>query len=346
MPISSSYTHATLPAWYAGQQQRLGEAAEGARQAPYQRYQGNRFANFYNDDVTKAYELARQQGIDKPYLNEANTMSREGANAKFDPSMIEQYLNPYNKHVVQQMEELANKQFYDKTLPNLKRQFVNTGTYKSGARTKAVDDLIKEHERELNNARYRALNEGYRPAAEQAGKMHESRAARQLEGANVQSGLAPLAQAGKLSDVEALRQVGAEQRDREQAERDFEYQNFQQQENYPYRMQQHQAGILTGMPQRYQDVYSGEQTPGTPQLNTAGNLSGIAASAYGARMAGGYGRKAGGAIKKPKAGLSAMPLMQSSMSKKPKLGGSLGIKHLKNKDKNLYGKSSKGRSVS
>ena len=404
MPIVSQYQHATLPAWYAGQQQRLGERAEGSATSAYQPYKGKRLAAFLNPDISRAYDLARQEGVDQPYLNEANMMSREGANATFDPTtMIEPYLDPYRRHVVEQMRDLANKGFTEQLLPRLQREFISTGNYGGTQNQAEVDRLTAEHERELNNAMIRALSEGYGQARDTAGKMFESGAARKLEGAGLQKELGPLAQAGKLADVEALRQIGTEQRDREQAERDLEYQDFQRQENFPYRMQQHQAGILTGMPQQYQDVYKAEQTPGAPQLNTVGQLGALAANIYGARMAGGYGRKKGGTvkaiktykdeglidlggrrnpidydmeyeepdtadwtnlmakrktkvlkkatggsigIKKPKVGLSKLPLMQGSMARKPKIGGSLGIKHAKNKDKMLYGKSNRGRSVS
>ncbi len=342
MPIVSQYQHQELPAWFAGQQQRLGERAEGAATSAYQPYKGKRLADFLNPDIIRAYELARQEGVDKPYLDESANFTRQGGNNEFTPEVAQQYMDPYRQQVIEQMVQQSNKGFNEQLLPRLQREFISTGNYGGTQNQDEVKRLTAEHERELNNAMIRALSEGYG----QSSKMFESAQARKLEAGQNQRELGPYAQAGKLADVEAYRQVGGEQKDREQAERDLEYQDFQRQENYPYRMQQHQAGILTGMPQQFQDIYKAEQTPGTPQLNTIGQLGALAANIYGARAGAGYGRKAGGVVKMAAGGLSSMPLMQSSMSKKPKTGGSLGIRHDKNKDKVLYGKSNNGRSIS
>ena len=51
MPIVSNYQHQELPAWFAAQQQRLGEKAESNALGAYHPYNGKRMADFLNPDI-------------------------------------------------------------------------------------------------------------------------------------------------------------------------------------------------------------------------------------------------------------------------------------------------------
>lgn len=347
MPVQSVYQYANLPPWLEAAQQDLAAKAKtflGEKYKPYATPDGKAIRRLAktNPDIENADTLIRNTGnIYEPYLREAHNLAAAGGQNEFTGEQRDRYMNPYIEGVIDKLSEKSGKAFREQYLPALQREFISNGAYGGTDYQGSVSRLLAEHQNNLDFAIKNALQEGYNTA----GKQFESAQARKIEAAPHLRETGPLMQAGKFAEAEALKAIGQEKRAREQQGLDLAYQNWQKQEDFPYRQAQTVAGILSGMPQNNQEVYQAKEIPEKPQLNTVGQLGALAANIYGARMAGGYGRKRGGSIKKAH-GLSSLSLMQGTMARKPKVGGSLGIKKLKNKDKMLFGKSNKGRSIS
>lgn len=332
MPIQSMYQHTSLPPWFEGQQQRLGEAAEALRMSAYQPYTRARLAPYLNQDIEAAQELARQSGGHLPYLEESRQLANAGGSGEFTGENVDRYMNPYQQKVIDSLIENSGKAFREQYLPALRREFIASGNYGGTQHAQQAERLQAEHERALNDQINKSLYEGYG----HAGKMFESAKARQIEAAPHIRELGPLHQAGRIGDITALQAVGEGQRGYEQSKKDIEYQDFMRQQAYPWEAIQHQTGVVTGM-QQPANMYRSETTgaPGGSSLNTWGQLGALAGNIYGTRMA--YGRKSGGAIKAKPKGLSRLSLSEGTFARKPKTGGSKGVKHVKNKDKKVYG---------
>ena len=326
MPVTSHYQYQNLPPWMAGQHQFLGERAEGLSQAPYQKYKGKRRAPFMNPDLEQAYGMGREVNDVAPYLDSANALATQGAQGTFDNDAAAQYMNPYQQQVINSLIQNSGKAFNENILPALRREFISSGNFGGTQHNQQAERAASEQQRVLNDQIAQSLMGGYT----HAGKMFESAKARQLEGSEKVGNLGPIKQASRLADIQALKYQGQEQRADQQADLDTEYEDFQRQTAHPYENLSYQAGILAGIPSTH-NTYNRTQTPGVPQGNTWSNVGDIAGSIYGARMA--YGRKAGGTIKQPPKSLSRLPLNQGTMARKPKPGGSHGIRPLKNKHK-------------
>jgi len=352
MPFNSGYVYSERPP-HEGGLTSLAEAAKGLRTAGYKRYgyytlrpgqapdtpykdqdfHGHqRFAEYSNPDIEKANTMGRQTHISAPYLAEAAHWNREAADARFNPKNVQEYMSPYQEHVVQRALALRDKAFKEEMLPQLAHQYAGNGIFNSGAYQANVDKLNDRFQQEQREAAIKGMAEYYNPALTHALKEHELSRAAKGESAERQARLAPLAEAGNIADITRLREQGQEQRNYEQMKRDMAYNDFQKESNYPHEAMAQEAGILHGFPTQAIGAYTAEQTQPRAHPNAVGALSSLGGSLAGAAMMGGYGRKAGGPIKRAAGGLSRLPLMESTLARKPKPGGSLGVKHAKNKD--------------
>jgi len=322
MPVQSTYHSNTLPPWLDALYRDIGERSKAVRDEQYQPYQQNRLSPLMNPDLNQAYNMGRQTEDYLPYLQQGQQLAQQGS-ASF-PQNVDQYMDPYQRQVIQAMRQESADAFNQDFLPSMERQFVASGQHGSTRHQDLVRKGAFDAQKALGQNVGRSLSEGYG----QAGKLFNADMARKLEAAGQMPGLGQAKQAGRLGDIEALTNQGGAQRAHNQAGLDIDYQNFMRQKAYPQEALASQAAIMGNIPAP-QSSYTAQQTPGIPQLNTAGNLGALAGNLYGARMA--YGRKAGGSIKK-KEGLSRLPLTQGTFTRKPKPGGSLGVKRLKNRD--------------
>lgn len=356
MPFNSGYEFREAPPWLSGLT-KLAEAAQAKRREKYKTYgryrpgvgpvgpNGEapeedfeplpRFEKYDEGypEIRRANELGRMEGVGRPYLEQAAQMNQEGANAQFDPNNVEQYLSPYRQHVLNQIMETQRREFAEHQLPQLQHEYARNGTYGGSTYQQSLNNLNRDFQKGQRDAMIKAEHEHYTPAMINAMKAHESRAARQIEGGQNQSRLQPLALAGHLTDITALREQGNEQRAYNQMDKDYKYDEFMRQRNYPHEAMAQEAGILHGFPTQSISTYSAGQTQGRAVPNAMSNVGNLATGLIGAGLMGGYGRKAGGPIRRAAGGLSRLPLMESTMARKPKVGGSLGIRHAVNRDK-------------
>lgn len=360
MPFESNFTSYEQAPWLGGLKS-LAEAAQGLRKSkyrPYGRYTPgtgpvgpngeepepvfhpiDRFEPYANPQIDRANELGRIEGVGRPYLEQAAQMNQEGANAQFDPNSVEQYLSPYRQQVLNQIMETQRREFAEHQLPQLQHEYARNGTYGGSTYQQSLNDLNRTFQKGQRDAMVQYEDVHYTPAMANALKEHETRAARKIEAGENQSRLHPLALAGHLADVTSLREQGNEQRGYEQMKKDYDYDEFMRQRNYPHEALAQESAIVHGLPHQPMSSYKAGVTQGQAQPNAVSSLGSLAGGLLGAGLMGGYGRKAGGPIRRAAGGLSRLPLMEGTMARKPKVGGSLGIRHAVNRDKLSNGNS-------
>ena len=211
----------------------------------------------------------------KPFLEEAGqTLSRaEDAGALstgiFDPSMVDQFMNPYQKAVTEQALSQLNKQFAEQQAQR-GASAVGAGAF-GGARTGVLEGIAQ---RELGDVASRRIFEdlarNFGQAQQSAMTSFENQQRRQANQAGLlsnlatqQAGLGELAQKQGLTDIDALLRGGqVEQQQRladEQARLDRERFAFLE----PQQRLSFYSDILRGVPSTQIQTLMG---PGQPQV--------------------------------------------------------------------------------
>lgn len=353
MPIQANVLQQSLPPWLEGQFKGMGEQAEALRQAPYQPYPPgmHRYAEM-SPDTLRSQQIGRESiGDYAPYLQGAQNMFNQGSQEL--PENIERYMNPYTQHVINTMQQRAGEAYREQFLPQLENAFVSAGQHGSRRHQELAERTARDMQRNLEQQTQDALMHGY----DMSGKLFNADQARKLEAGQGMSGLAPLQTAGRLSDIATLGDQGQYQQAHQQGRMNMQAQDFNEQRNHPWAQLGQQSAVMNAMPQPVQQ-YEASQRPSQPQWNTTGQLLNLAGNLGGAMRSGGYGRKAGGAIKvaktktktmnipklkglsslkvnpkkfaglaaRKKKGMGAKPFTQSSFVRQPKVGAKSKIK--------------------
>lgn len=277
MPLYTNASVNELPPWLTDMYQRLGERTQQITNSRYVPYQEERIAHTPKE-LKQAFEMGNKTGEHLPYLAHAESMVK-GAHTPFTKKHKE-YMNPYQKEVVNRISEEGNRNFTENILPALEAKFVRLGQHGSKRHAKLAREAARDVQNEISANQSRALAQGY----QQAAQLYNADQARALEAARELSNLGGLKQAGKLADIAALTESGKYQQQQEQSMKDMLYQDFLRRQNYPLDMLHQQAAFLNGMPQMSQTMQY-QQTPGAPQLNLLGQLGNLAGNIYSARLA-------------------------------------------------------------
>lgn len=196
------------------------------------------------------------------------------------PGVISDYMNPYNKQVIETMGTEAERQVKEKLLPQLGDVFTRAGQYGSSRHQEIAQRGVRDIASDLESNVGKLLAQGYTTAGQQAGadltRMASiGQAAGQLTGteeqqkaalANVQAGLGQKEQALGLTGAAALEATGAQRRNLQQAIDDLRYQDFQKQTQYPEEQLSWLSGIVRGLP-------SGGETSTKTGTSTGQNYS-------------------------------------------------------------------------
>jgi len=229
-------------------------------------------------DITAAHNLGRaQQGSYLPNLQQAEGL----IGSSLDPftSHVDQYMNPYQRHVVEQISKEGNQNFKKNIMPALEAKFVGLGQHGSSRHAKLSRRAARDTQKEILSRQQQALAHGY----QQAAQLYNADMARRIEGAGQLGSLGGMRQAGLLSDIAMLENQGRYQQQQAQADKDVQYQEFLRQLEHPMHRLAFLSAIMHGVPtptmsQTYQQV------PTTPQMNLPGQLAGLAGNIWGTRM--------------------------------------------------------------
>lgn len=338
-----------MPPWLEGAYQSIAAQAEALRKREYEPYTKPRVAQLSDyPEYGRANELAAQSvGEYAPYLSRASGLYNRAAETF--PEHAEAYMNPYQQQVIKNLQERAGETFKEQILPQLESTFVGAGQHGSMRHQELAARAARDMQKAVNEQTAQSLMHGY----DMAGKLYNADVARQGEIAQGIGSLGGLSQAGRLADIALLQEIGGMQHGEQQNKLNLQYQDWLNQQNYPWNQLSQQSALLHGVPETKQS-YGASQTQGQPQWNTAGNLLNLAGSIYGAsRGYPNFGRKAGGRIKaktmnipklkglssldvtkgkfnglkaKKERGLGQKSFTQSSFVRQPKVGAKSKIK--------------------
>jgi hypothetical protein len=310
-------TTVELPEWargYAKDTLAKGAALTDISQNPYQQYGGERIAGF-QPMQQQAFEGAagmqpsQQVGLGSGIAGMAglgalntNYQGRNFRGGQFDTQAAQEYMNPYTQNVVDYQKAQAVRDFQI-AQPMRQAQAVQQGAF-GGSRSAIVD---AEAQRSLNSQLQGITATGQQAAFQNAQQQFNADQARRLQaqqmgeqsrqyGAGLgmqglQTGLQAAGQLGQLGQTEYGQKMGINQlqsaygqQQQQQAQRplDMAYQDFINQQNYPYKQLGFMSDMIRGLPlgqQSTSQVYQGN--PSTMQ--TVGALG---LGAYGLSRAG------------------------------------------------------------
>ena len=295
-----------LPEWargYAKDTLAKGAALTDINQNPYQQYGGERIAGF-QPMQQQAFESAagmqpsQQVGLGSGIAGMAglgalgtNYQGQNFRGGQFDTQAAQEYMNPYTQNVVDYQKSQALRDFQI-AQPMRQAQAVQQGAF-GGSRSAIVD---AEAQRNLNSQLQGITATGQQAAFQNAQQQFNTDQARRLQaqqmgeqsrqyGAGLgmqglQTGLQAAGQLGQLGQTEYGQKMGITglqsqfgQQQQQQAQRplDMAYQDFINQQNYPYKQLGFMSDMIRGLPLGQQSTQSVYQAPPST-LQTVGAL--------------------------------------------------------------------------
>tara|TARA_R100000654_G_scaffold73556_1_gene106521 strand:- start:1357 stop:2217 length:861 start_codon:yes stop_codon:yes gene_type:complete len=195
-------------------------------------------------------------------LSAANAATQaQASTGQFDPSTTSQFMNPYQKNVIDEYTKEMNRQF-DIQQQGRNAQAVGANAF-GGDRAAVLDaEAATGFNRQLGQGLAGLMSSGYQQAQQGAMQAFENQQRRgQLAAQNLanvgrtQMGIgqmfgqfAPVASGVTERDVSTLARIGATERGIGQADRNAEYQNLLAAYNQPFKAMNFQSGILGGFP--------------------------------------------------------------------------------------------------
>lgn len=297
-PASSNQnqvTQSTLPDWYNSYIQGIANKASSIASQPYQNYPGQQLADF-NDTQRQAFDLVGSNvGNYMPYLNSAGNSfgqaGQYGAGATnavggpgqswIDDGVMQKYMSPYTKSVVDEISRLGNQNLMESILPQVQSSFVGSGQFGSSRNADILGRSVRDAQTNISGLQSQALQSGYGTAAnifnqdalrDQAWKGLQAQT--YLGAGNLanqtgaqQGALGQLRQSLGMGDVSALGAVGGQQQALEQSAYDRMLANFREQRDWDWT----QLG-------RMQNAVSGIQLPQGQQTSSSGTSASAGSS--------------------------------------------------------------------
>ena len=290
-PTDTKQTTVTeLPEWakpYAKDILSKGSALTDISQNPYQTYGGARQAGF---SPLQTQAMTNAQNMQTPEQGQAGTalsaISGLGglnvagqANTQGFQNQVGGYMNPYLQYSLAPQLAEANRQ-YD--ISGTKQQSAATQAGAFGGSREAI--MAAENERNRNMGLQNIVGQGYNTAFGNAQNQYNQNLGTQLQGFGMANAAA--GQLGQLGgqqfqqgvDINKLQSgYGAMQQAQQQQGLDTAYQDFQNQQNYPYRQLGYMSDLLRGTP----TGSSGVTNMYAPPANVAGQIAGLGIGAMG-----------------------------------------------------------------
>jgi hypothetical protein len=256
----------------------VGEVDAFAKQ-PYQYYQGQRFADI-NPLEQQYYQGATNLGPSEQLVGATNMANQAGLGAlnsgMFGQSDADQYMSPYIQNVLNVQRQAAMRD-YQRQLPGLQAAGAKFGAM-GGSRAAIAN---AEAQRNLQNSLQGIDATGLQNAYQQAQAQYNADQARRMTGIGLANQSASMMnQIGdtdfnqRMNALNTQRQAAADLYGRAQAQKDFDYQQFTEEQNLPYRQYGLRSDIYHGIPT------SGQTTNIYGQNSQAAGVVGAGVSAY------------------------------------------------------------------
>lgn len=217
------------------------QRAQAAAGTPYQAYTGQRVADLNTNQNAAFGTIANAQGAYQPYLNSATNYANAGA-SPITSADLARYQNPYQQQVIDAtMANIGENNGQQRTA--LTGNAISQGAFGGDRAGIAQAELARQQDLS-SNATLAGLNSAN--YTQSLGAAQADRSAAQT-GASQFSGLAGQSMSLPIQGAQAQLQAGNQQQAQSQAQLNVPYQDWQQQQAFPYQQAQWLAGVSTGV---------------------------------------------------------------------------------------------------
>ena len=237
---STNYTNSIPPELMPYATQTLGKA-QALTNTPYQQYTGQQTADF---SPLQQQAFQNIQGLQPSSMtNQAAGMAGLGATNQFTGQNVQDYMSPYMQNVVEQQKQSAIRD-YARQLPGLSSQAAGVGGL-GGTRSALMQS---EANRNLQNNLAGIEAQGTQSAYENARNQFNQQNQNLMQGAGMLGNLGQQ-QFQQVAGINtALLGAGALQQQQQQTALNTAYQNYLNQQNYPYSQLGFMSSLIRGTP--------------------------------------------------------------------------------------------------
>lgn len=264
-------------------------SAQTASSQPLQQYGGPFIAGFTPDQTSAFNNISGLQGVADPYINQAagligqSTQPLWSGVQQFSPEAVQQYQNPYTQQVVQ--STLANIQQNNALQQNqLKGNAISQGAWGGDRAGLASAELSRNQDLATNQTLAQLNSQGYQQGLQEFNTQQQSQlGANQANAYLAQQGAFGLGNLGQealstgLGQAAAQLQTGTQQQQQGQNILNVPYQQFMQQQAYPFQTAQYFANIAEGLG----GGMGGSSATTSPGPSTLSQVAGAGASGLG-----------------------------------------------------------------
>lgn len=265
--------------------------AEKVSAAPLQQYAGPIVAGFTPDQLSAFQSVDNLQGSQTPYLNSAQNALNSSQSSiwnnvpQFNADTVNQYQNPYNQNVVNATQAQFNNQ-------NAQQQnqvvgnAISSGAW--GGDRSAVAQALTAQQQQLAQAPIMAglESQGYNQAVGQLNQQQQlglagnsAQAGLNLQGGAAYGNLANQAMTTGLLGANAQLTAGQQQQALGQSILNVPYEQFLQQQSYPFQTSQFYTGAAEGLGSGMGGTSSTQQPGASTASQIGGGLLGAASIA-------------------------------------------------------------------
>ena len=219
--------------------------ANALTQQGYNPYTGQRVADFTPDQLAAFQGVRNLQGQAGDLYNQATGAAQNvlaGLNPANFAQNVQGYMSPYLNNVVnaatRNMAETNAQQ-----MNQLQSQAIKSGAFGDDRSAVARAEMARQQNLANQQSISNLLQSGYTNAQDQANKMAQYG----LTGATTLGGLASQGQQTALQGLQSLLGIGGQQQMQQQQGLDVGYQNYLQQQAYPYQQLSWLGGLAGGL---------------------------------------------------------------------------------------------------
>ena len=247
MNVGQSQQQSTTQAdpYAAGLYKDILGRANALTQQGFNPYTGQRVAGFTPDQLAAFQGVRGLQGQAQDLYSQATGAAQNvlgGLNPMNFAQNVQGYMSPYLRNVVdaatRNMAETNAQQ-----MNQLQSQAIKSGAYGGDRAAVARAEMARQQNLANQQSIANLLQSGYTTAQDQANKMAQMG----LTGATTLGGLASQGQQAALQGLQSLLGIGGQQQMQQQQGLDVAYQNYLQQQAYPYQQLSWLGGLAGGL---------------------------------------------------------------------------------------------------
>jgi hypothetical protein len=280
---TSTVSQTAIPDWQQGQVQANENIANSLASQPYQTYQGQTVAGFSPLQQQGMNMTTQAATAGQPALNASAALTGAGTQ-QWNPQTAQQYMSPYAQAALQpQVQALRLQQANDANKINGSATMAGAFGDAQYGNAQALNNFFAGQN--LNNLEAQGMNTAYTTGQQQMNASNNNLLAAGAQMGNISNA----AQQQGLTGANAVFGMGTQQQGLQQQQLTEAYQNFMNQQNYPY--QQLNARIAATANSPYQVPTANL----APTSSSAQNIGAFASLAGGVgSLLGGSGSSGGG----------------------------------------------------